>query len=320
MSSGSRARTHTQRVKLRSDSVLSSVRNRRATTGPSSPASPIASGSSRTHGGGSSRCSALAMAVRTAVRLGRRGVTVNDGDVSKSEAMAKPRLGLAIGSGSDHRPRLFSDLLWAICSPWTEFDAPRPASDRLCAICSAPAAGACPGKDVRHVALDGLARQKQPARYLGIAVPGADEGRDLALALTEPVERTFSSSGLAAPPGADAETAQPKLCQMLLGGRTYGGRFVTGFSKLLCCTPPIAPDQRAGKVQSGPQQCADQAKSVPLRQDRFDLCNAGGVAPGDRDQGRHVPPPEHVVQQCGTPILVPGLQRFLRLFEAAQTR
>src|SRR5207302_7329907 len=104
--------------------------------------SPIASGSSRTHGGGSSRCSALARAVRTAVRLGRRGVTVNDGDVSKSEAMAKPRLGLAIGSGSDHRPRLFSDLLWAICSPWTEFDAPRPASERLCAICSAPAAAA----------------------------------------------------------------------------------------------------------------------------------------------------------------------------------
>src|SRR5207253_7380595 len=77
MSSGSRARTHTHRVKLRSVSVLSSVRNRFATSAPSSPASPIASGSSRTQGGGSSRCRALATAVRTAVRLGRRGVTVN---------------------------------------------------------------------------------------------------------------------------------------------------------------------------------------------------------------------------------------------------
>src|SRR5437868_1275093 len=77
MSSGSRARTQTHRVKLSSVSVLSSARNRLATAAPSSPASPIASGSSRTHGGGSSRCSALATAVRTAVLLGRRGVTVN---------------------------------------------------------------------------------------------------------------------------------------------------------------------------------------------------------------------------------------------------
>src|SRR5256885_4798090 len=86
MSSGSRARTHTQRVKLRSDSVLSSVRKRRATAGPSSPASPIASGSSRTQGGGSSRWSALATAVRTAVRLGRRGVTVNAGEILGSSS------------------------------------------------------------------------------------------------------------------------------------------------------------------------------------------------------------------------------------------
>src|SRR5438105_2680194 len=33
-----------------------------------------------------------------------------------------------------------------------------------------------------------------------------------------------------------------------------------------------------------------------------------------------MPPPEHVVQCSRTPILVPGLQLFFRLFEAAQTR
>ena len=53
-----------------------------------------------------------------------------------------------------------------------------------------------------------LAGQEQPARDLGVAVPGGNQCADLALPLAESLERIFSGTRLTPAPGPDAKASE----------------------------------------------------------------------------------------------------------------
>jgi hypothetical protein len=146
-----------------------------------------------------------------------------------------------------------------------------------------PVPGTRPGEDVGHVTFNRLARQEKAAGDLRVAVAGADQGCDLPLSLAESVQRTFTGSRLTPPPGPDAEASQPELCHLLLRSGARGASFVSSTSKLVGCALAVAFNQCRCEVESVPERCAHQTKSLSLREERFQLGYGARAITGQRD-------------------------------------
>ena len=157
------------------------------------------------------------------------------------------------------------------------------------------------------MALDGLAREEERLRDLGIARPAGDEAGDLALALTErPVLHTT---------GAPAPGPHPEPPQLLLRDPTQGGRAEVvcphrGCSQLGRRAPAIQAREGSAEVDAKPELvetarelCRERASSLQERNSLGFLPRSREERPSSRQpqrrQGIVRPPRLDQHQLCG---------------------
>src|SRR5436190_16420876 len=176
-------------------------------------------------------------------------------------------------------------------------------------------------KGVRNVPLDGLPREKQALRNLGVARPGRDERRNLAFASGQRRQAAVGDCLRTAPPCPHAKRAKLVLSQLdKRRGAEIGRR---GGRRAECPDGSLTVQlaQRSAQIEPRPDDLERKSSLSRLDRGSFELCGgAYRLAGPPLEERLYNPPAEALPRVLGHVVEVPVEQGGLGLVYSPDSR